>query len=314
MYEKILVTGGTGLLGHAIMAAADAHPESRFVSFGSKDCDLTNLEETVEFVAGQRPDAIIHAAALAGGVQYSTSRPATLLRDNVLMSFSVLEAARRCGVKKTIMTLSTGMYAADTPLPIKEEYIHDGYPHESNYSYAFAKRLIDPSIKAYRTEYGINVIGLVVNGLFGENANFRLGEAVMVPALVRRFFEQRDSGAPIVIWGDGSPLREYSYGGDMARAFLWCLENYDDSRILHVGSTEEHSVREIALMIAETVGVDPERLVFDASKPAGIFRKSTDNSRFVGLSGFRYTPFKEGLRRTVAWFQQNHHRPGCVRL
>ena len=216
MFKKILVTGATGLLGHAVMALAPEHPDTEFVGIGSKDCDLNRIDGTIDFVRTLAPDAIVHTAALAGGIQYSMEHPATLLRDNVLQNLSVLEAARHAGVRKTILTLSTGMYAADAPVPIKEEYVHDGVPHESNYSYAFAKRLIEPSIRAYRKEYGLPVIGLVSNGLFGEFANYRPSEAVMVASLIRRFVEHRDTGDRIDIWGDGSPLREYTYGPDMA--------------------------------------------------------------------------------------------------
>lgn len=314
MYKKILVTGGTGLLGTGIKAIAQEYPQSEFVFFGSKDCNLTKLDETLAFISKHQPDAIIHTAALSGGIQYSRKYPATLLRDNVLMNLSVMESARLVGARKTIMTLSTGMYAPDAPNPIKEEYIHDGAPHDSNYSYSFAKRLIDPSIRAYRTEYGLNVIGLISNGIFGENGNFRPEESVMVAALIRRFYEHRNSREPIVIWGDGSPLREYTYSKDMARAFMWCLDHYDDTQSLHVGSTEEHSVKETAHMIADIMGIDPDRIVFDTAKPAGILKKSTDNSRFVRLSGFSYTPFHVGLAHTIKWFCEHYDKPGHVRL
>jgi GDP-L-fucose synthase len=314
MFNRILVTGATGLLGHAVMALAPDYPGTEFVGIGSKDCDLNRIDGTVDFVRKLAPDAIVHTAALAGGIQYSMQHPATLLRDNVLQNLAVLEAARQTGVKKTILTLSTGMYAVDAPVPIKEEYIHDGVPHQSNYSYAFAKRLIEPSIRAYRTEYGLPVIGLVSNGIFGEFANYRPAEAVMVASLIRRFVEQNGSGEPIVIWGDGSPLREYTYSSDMARAFLWCLEHYDDPQILHVGSTEEHSVKDTAFMIADILGIDRSRLRFDTTKPAGILRKGTDNSRFVSQSQFKYTPFREGLERTIRWFLDNKDIPGRVRL
>lgn len=314
VYRKILVTGATGLLGHAVMALAPEYPEIEFVGIGSKDCNLNDIAGTVDFVRRLQPDAIVHTAALAGGIQYSMEHPATLLRDNVLQNLAVLEATRLAGVKKSILTLSTGMYAANAPVPIKEDYIHDGVPHESNYSYAFAKRLVEPSIRAYRTEYGVSVIGLVSNGLFGEHANYRPAEAVMVASLIRRFVEQKDATGPIEIWGDGSPLREYTYGIDMARAFMWCLFNYDAAQILHVGSTEEVSVKDTAFMIADILGIDRARLHFDTSKPAGILRKGTDNSRFVSLSKFTYTPFREGLEKSIAWYLANKDIPGRVRL
>jgi GDP-L-fucose synthase len=314
VFKRILVTGGSGLLGNGFRSIADDYPDREFIFAGSRDCDLTDGEATAHFVGRCAPDAIVHTAALAGGIQYSSSHPATVLRDNVLMNLNVMEAARAHGVGKVIETLSTGMYAADAPNPITEDSIHDGPPHESNYSYSFAKRLIDPAIKAYRTEYGLNGIGLVANGIFGEHGNFRPAESVMVAALIRRFYEQRAGDDPIVIWGDGSPLREYTYSHDLARAFMWCLDHYDDAQILHVGSTEENSVRDTAFMIADTMGIDRARITFDTSKPAGVLRKATDNARFVSRSGFAYTPFRVGLERTIRWFMENYHVPGAVKL
>jgi GDP-L-fucose synthase len=314
VYRKILVTGGTGLLGSGLRAIASEYPDREFVFIGSRDCNLTRLDETVAFVDRLKPDAILHTAALAGGIQYSQKFPATLLRDNIFMNLNVMEAARLNGVGKTVMTLSTGMYPVDAPNPIREEFVHDGPPHDSNYSYSFAKRLVEPSIRAYRSEYGLNAIGLVSNGIFGECANFRPDEAVMVATLIRRFYEGRNSKEPLVVWGDGSPLREYTYSQDMARAFMWCLDHYNDPQILHIGSTEEHSVKDTALTIAELLGIDRARVHFDTTKPAGIFRKSTDNSRFVNLSQFIYTPFRVGLERTIRWFVENYDRPGHVRL
>lgn len=313
-YQKILVTGGSGLLGTGLRAIATEYPERTFIFLSSRDCNLTKFEEVQHCVKTHSPDAILHFAALSGGVQYSTKYPATLLRDNILMNSNVLEASRLNHVKKTVMTLSTGMYPTNAPNPIKEEYMHDGHPHESNYSYSFAKRLVDPSIKAYRAEYGMNVIGLISNGIFGENANFRPEESIMLAALIRRFYENKDKDTTIEIWGDGSPLREYTYSQDMARAFMWCLDNYDHSQTLNIGSTEEHSVKETAYMIADIMGVGRNRIEFDTSKPNGIYKKSTDNSRFLSLSAFQYTPFRVGLEKTIEWFSRNYCQAEAVRL
>lgn len=303
MYKNILVTGGTAVAGSALKAIhKEEFPGREFTFIGSRDCNLLDRNETVAFVDRLKPDAIIHLAAISGGIGLSIKHPASMLRDNVLLNFNVLEAARICGVQKTVMTLTTGMYPPDAPLPLKEEYIHNGPPHSSNYGSSFAKRLVEPAIKGYREEYGMNVIGLVPNGIFGENDNFNENDAPMVPTLIRRFYENRNTDNPIELWGDGSPLREYTYAKDVARAFVWCLDNYDDAQLLHTGTTEELTVKDMALLIAEFTGVDSNRIVFDTSKPNGIYRKNSDNSRFVGLSHFRYTPFREGLQNTVRWF------------
>ncbi len=314
MYSKIWVTGGSGLVGAALQSIKDDYTEREFTFTGSKDCDLTNLDNVLKYVETHRPDAIIHLAAVSGGIGLSIKYPATLLRDNVLMNINVLEAARILAVKKVVMTLSTGMYPADVPNPILEEYIHDGSPHESNYSYAFAKRLVDPEIKAYRTEYGLNVIGLVPNGIIGENSNYSYEASTVVAALIRRFYENREGDSKIVIWGDGSPLREFTYAKDIARAYMWCLDNYDNEQILHIGTTEEHSIKDMAYMIADILGIDTNRIQFDTSKPSGQFRKNTDNSKFVRLSNFQFTPFKVGLENTIKWFCDHYGDKTKLRL
>jgi len=221
------------------------------------------------------------------------------------MNLFVLEAARRCRTAKVVMALSSGMYPSAAPLPLKETCLHDGPPHASNYSYAFAKRLVEPCVRAYRAEFGMNVVGLVPNGIFGEHDNFDPETGTFIAALIRRFYDGRHADAPLVVWGDGAPRREVTYARDIARAFMWAVLHYDAPEILNIGTTEEHSIREIAGLIADVLGIDRRRLVFDPSRPSGIFRKSTDNSRFLALSGFRYTPFAEGLRNTIAWLAQN---------
>jgi GDP-L-fucose synthase len=314
MYNKILVTGGTGLVGNALNSISDAYSSREFIFAGSKDCDLTRFDETVEYVGKCQPDAIIHLAAIHGSIDFGSKCPATLLRDNVMMDLNVLEASRINSVKKTIMTLSTGMYPGNAPIPLKEEYIHEGYPHDSSYSYAFAKRLIDPSIRAYRSQYGMSVIGLVTNGIFGENADFRHESSIMLAALIRRFYENKNTDTKIAVWGDGSPVREYTYAKDIARAFMWCLDNYDSEQILHIGSTEENSVTYVADMISEIMGIDPNRRQFDTSKPVAISRKSSDNSRFMKLANFKYTPFKEGLKNSIEYFSANYDDPTKIKL
>lgn len=313
-YKRIWVTGGMGVLGRALSMIETEFPGREFLYTGSKDCNLTDSQAVLSYVQKQRPDAILHFAAKAGGIGKSMASPATLFRDNLLMNLNVVEAARLCGVKKVVMTLSIGMYPEDAPLPLKEEYIHEGSPHSSNTSYAFAKRMVDPLIRSYRAEYGLNVIGLVPNGIFGEYADYNRERAVMLCSLIRRFHEEKDKCENLLIWGDGSPRREYTYAPDLVRAFMWCLDNYDDEQFVNAGSTEEHSVKEIACMVADFMGIDHSRLFFDTTKPAGIFRRSSDNSRFTGRSGFKYTPFRTGLENTVRWFVKYYGDPSRVRL
>lgn len=284
---------------------ASTYPQWTFVFTRSADCDLRDGRAVIDYVRSIRPEAIIHLAAVSGGVAFSRKYPATLLRDNVLMGINVLEAARLHGVRKVVLTLSNGMYPVDAPLPLKEESIHDGPAHESNYSYAYAKRLLEPAIRAYRAEFGLEAIGLVVNAIYGPYDKFDEQSATFIRALIQRFYAQKDDSDRIVVWGDGSALRELTFGPDLARAFLWCLEHYSSEKILNVGSTEERSIKEIAWMIADELGIDRRRVVFDATKPGGVHRRPTDNSTFVALSNFRYTPVRQGIAATLAWYARH---------
>jgi GDP-L-fucose synthase len=309
-FQRIMVTGGGGVAGHGVRRIQKDYPKSEFFFPNSKECDLTSWVETKKYVDGLKPDAIVHLAAKSGGIGLSMNYPATLLRDNVLMMVHVLEAARLQKVKKVILTLSAGMYPVSAPLPLKEEDLHEGRPHPTVNTYAFAKRLVEPAVWSYRKEYGMNVIGLVPNGIFGPGDNFNAEGAAMVPTLIRRFYENREGSAPINVWGDGTPLREYTFATDLARAFMWCLENYDDEQILNVGNTEENSIRQIATWIAEDLGIDTKRLFWDTTKPNGVMRKSTDNSKFIKISKFKYSPFRQALTETVNWFVEESRKGG----
>ena len=304
-YQRIFVTGSGGVLGYGMRSIRQEYPGSEFI-FGTKeDCNLLDLPMALERIRFARPDALVHLAAVSGGVVLSKKHPASLLRDSVLMTVHVLEIARTLQIPKVVMTLSGGMYPPSAPLPIKEESIHDGPAHESNDSYAYAKRLIEPAIRAYRSEFGVNAIGLVPNGIFGPGDKFTSEAATFIAALIQRFFENRDNDSPIVVWGDGSPLRQVTFSDDMARSFLWALFHYDGPEILNVGTPEEHSIREIAWMLADELSIDRQRIVFDPAKPGGVFRKGLDVSKFLRLSQFHYAPLRTGLRRTFQWLRDH---------
>lgn len=299
--QRVVVTGSGGVLGAGFLAVAGDYPQHDFVFARQADCNLCDLAATQAYVRRVAPAAILHLAAVSGGVTLSRNRPATLLRDNLWMTLNVLEAARRLRIQKVVMTLSCGMYPPAAPLPWQESSIHAGPAHRSNYSYAYAKRLIEPALRAYRAEFGLNVIGLVPSAIFGPGDKFSDASATFIAALLKRFYDHRDDDTPLVVWGDGSARREMTFNEDLARAFLWCLEHYHEADILNVGSADEYSIREIALLIAEALAIDPRRITFDPSKPGGVPRQGMDHSKFQALSRFQYTPFREGLRRTIQW-------------
>ena len=313
--NRILVTGASGAIGNALKSIAlTEYGDRDFVFSSSTDCDLTNPVETLAYVASVGPQAIIHLAARAGGVGVNKAHPATLLRDNVRMSLNILEASRKSTVRKTVMALSSGTYPKNAPLPLNEATLHDGYPDESNYGYAFAKRLIDPMIRAYRSEYGMSVVGLLPNNTIGEASSFREADSGVVPALIRRFYENKDDNAPLIVWGDGTPVREISDAKDIARLFMWALDSYDDAQVLNVGTREELSIRDIAYTIADALEIDRARIVFDNTKPAGPARKNTDDTRFRELIEFTYTPARQTISSLARYFAENVYCTESIRL
>jgi GDP-L-fucose synthase len=315
-YKKIMVTGASGVLGSALKAISSTeYPDREFIFLTSKDCDLTDMKATLETVRNLNPDGILHLAAVSGGIGLSMKHQGSMLRDIALMTFSILEAARKCKILKTVMTLTTGMYPTNAPLPLNEDDIHNGQPHESNYGSSFGKRLAEPGIRGYREEYGLNVIGLIPSGIFGEWDNFNYDDAPMLPALIRRFYEARKNGGDVVVWGDGSPLREYTYSKDIARIFMWALDNYESAQCINIGTTEENSIKDIAFMIADFTGVSRSKVHFDTNRPNGIYKKSTDNSRFMEIANFKYTPFANALENTIKWFRETYEKnPSEIRL
>lgn len=312
--KRLLVTGVTGVLGSAFPRLAERYPHYEFVFAQRDDLDLTEFPAVVDFLRHRHIDRVMHLAALSGGIEFTRKYPAQILRDNLLMTLNVLEAARFQKLDKVVLTLSSGMYPEDAPQPYREESIHAGAPHASNESYAFAKRLIEPAIKAYRVQYGLNAIGLVPSGIFGENDNYNVADGTWIAGLIRRFCEYQPGDGEVVVWGDGSPLRELTYSEDMAEAYMWCLESYDDAQILNVGSAQEYTIRDVALMIADIVGIDRGLIRFDTTKSRGMYRRVTDNSRFQALSGFKFSALRDCLRPTIDWYKTTLAAdPGAIR-
>jgi len=315
-YKKILVTGGSAVAGYGLKSVIEKgeFSDREFFFPRSKECNLLNYEETKKYIEDIKPDAIIHFAAVSGGIQLTLDHPASVMRDNVIMNFNLVEAAREVGVKKTLMTLSGAVYPLEAEIPIREEWMHKGYPHETNYSYAFAKRLIDPMIKAYRQEYKMDIVGMIPDAILGPRSNFDPRSSTAIPALIRRFYEDKDNDEELVVWGDGSPLRQVTSDQDVARVAMWFIDSYSSEDLLNVGTMEEISIKDAAYLIADKLGLDEARISFDETKPKGTYRKATDNSRFVELSDFEYMSIRETMERTINYFIENYPDDSKLRL
>lgn len=295
----ILVTGAGGVLGEAFKKINN---KNLFFISSRKDVDLRSVSQTKKFFNNNNFSGIIHLAAISGGIGLSGPKyQASLLRDNVLMLFNILDIAVKKKIKKVLLTLSSGMYSQNAPMPYKETNIHYDQAHESAYGYFYAKRLFEPAIRSYRNQFDLDVIGCVPNGIFGENDNFS-EHAPMLPSIIRRAYDAKISKKKLVVWGDGTPLREYTYSHDMAKAFMWCYKNYSSDQMINVGSSEERSIKEIVFYIADSIGLGRDKINFDIEKPGGVFKKTMDNSKFIKLSKFSFTALKDGIMNTVNWY------------
>jgi len=299
----ILVTGSNGVLG----AAFKKIKNKKFYFLNTrKDLDLCSQEKCQIFFDNNTFEGIIHLAAISGGVGLSGPKyQATLIRDNTIMLFNILDNVVRKKIKKTLITLSSGMYSPNVSMPYQELSIHDGPAHESSYGYFYAKRIFEPAVRAYRDQYNLDIIGCVPNGIFGQEDNFS-DHAPMLPSIIRRMHEAKKNNQKLEVWGDGNSLREYTYSQDMANAFLWCFENYSSRDIINVGSNEEKSIKNIVYFIADSMNFNKENIIFNTDKPAGVFKKSMDNNKFLKLSNYKFTDLKEAIHKTVNWYIDFH--------
>lgn len=294
---KRLITGGTGMVGSAIEAD---------LKIGRKDCDLTSWVAVNDFFEKHKPEEVIHCAAKVGGIWGNMHYKGDFFRENILMNTHIIEAARLHGVKRLVAFLSTCVFPDDVTYPLTEGKIHLGTPHTSNDAYAYAKRMTDVQIRAYREQYGLDYVSVIPTNIYGPNDLFDLKNGHVVPSLIHRCFLARERGENLEVWGSGTPLREFIYAEDVARLSEWALEHYKEPEPIIFSTSEETSIKDLVGMIAELLNFKGE-LIWLTDKPDGQFRKPSDNSKLKGyLPDFRFTPIYEGLKKTIEWFEANY--------
>jgi len=297
---KIIVTGGSGMVGSAIKKI---FPNADYP-------DRRELQKIFQNPLILENSIIIHAASKVGGVKFNLNNMADFYYENSQLNQNILHCAYLGKAKKVISLLSTCIYPDEKYIkyPLTEEQLHLGPPHESNYAYAYSKRMIDIMSKAYRKQYGSNFINIVPNNLYGENDNFDLENSHVIPALMRKIWEAKiNNQSSIEVWGDGSPLREFTYSLDIARILLFLLENYNEPEPINIGNTEEYSIKEVVQILCELLEYDG-KIEWNITKPNGQFRKPSSNKKFLelGWNQADYTPLKEGLKKTCEWFKINY--------
>jgi GDP-L-fucose synthase len=315
--KLVIVTGGAGFLGSFVIQKLKERGAQIFVP-RIEEYNLVGLEdirrmyEDAMSTSPHLETVVIHLAALAGGIGANRSRPADFFYINLMMGVQLMHEAWLRKVDKFVAIGTICAYPKFTPLPFREENLWDGYPEETNAPYGLAKKMLLVQAQAYREQYGFNAVYLLPVNLYGPGDNFNLETSHVIPALIRKCVEaQERADSQVVLWGDGTPTREFLYVEDAAEGILLAAERYNGDEPVNLGSSMEISIRELAELIARLTGFEG-KFIWDTSKPNGQPRRALDTHRAAQYFGFRASmPFEEGLRRTIAWYRQKRLDTGA---
>jgi GDP-L-fucose synthase len=310
---KLLVTGGNGLVGHAMKKL---HPDAIYVS--SNDFDLTKEDQVKKMFEQHKPDQVIHLAAKVGGIIKNINFPADLLYQNVMMNTLVVHYAYKYKVKKFIGVLSNCSYPdVAKSYPVKEEYFYDGAPQKTNFAYAYSKRVLGVQIESYKKQYGCNFYSAIPCNLYGPYDNFDKENSHFVPALIRKIHEAKISGKKTIeLMGTGKPLRQYLFSEDLAKILIILMKKYEWKGAVNIAPKSENpSINEIARIALEAMNIQDIDIIFDKKSPDGQYRKDISIEKLLGIIGdFEFTPLKEGIKKTYEWYLEFTNNPKGEKL
>lgn len=295
--KKVLITGGGGMVGSAMESP---------IKLTRNYCDLLNRKQTNRFFSAVKPDGVIHCAGKVGGIGGNSNYKGQYFYENILINTNVIEAARQAGVQNLVSFLSTCVFPDKVSYPLTVDQVHQGDPHDSNYPYAYAKRMADIQIRAYREQYNINYTSIIPSNIYGPNDNFSLEHGHVMPMLIHKLYLAKKTKTDFIVWGSGKPLREFIYSKDIAKIAEWVLFNYKGTDPLIVSGDEEISIKDLVGILVDEFKFKG-KVKFDKTKPDGQLRKPSDNSVIKELMpDFEYTPFEKGIKETVSWFIENY--------
>jgi GDP-L-fucose synthase len=312
--RRVLVTGGTGFLGGAVLAALAARGAPDAVAPSSEEYDLRRQDAVAQLFDEVQPDLVIHLAARVGGIGANQLRPADLYLDNLLMGTYVIDEALKHDTPKTVLVGTICSYPKFTPVPFHEDSLWQGYPEETNAPYGIAKLAHLVQAQANRDQFGQNCIYLMPTNLYGPGDKFNPGVSHVIPALIKKCVDAKESGADhIEVWGTGSASREFLYVDDAAEGIVLASEHYDDADPVNLGADREMPIKELVELVVDAVGFEGD-IRWDTTKPDGQPRRRVDAGRAAERFGFKArVPFDEGLRMTVEWYL-NHRAEAETKL
>jgi GDP-L-fucose synthase len=309
MNKRIVATGGSGFLGsHVVDRLRKTEWCSEVLAPRSREYDLREREAVIQMYEDLHPDIVIHIAGVVGGIGANRENPGRFFYDNLMMGVQTMHQAYLHGVEKFVAVGTICSYPKFTPVPFREDNLWDGYPEETNAPYGLAKKMLLVQAQAYRQQYGFRAIYLLPVNLYGPRDNFDPASSHVIPALIKKCLDAQDSGADeIVVWGDGTPTREFLYAEDCAEGIVLATEKYDKPDPVNLGAGFEISIRDLAHLIVELTGFKG-RITWDTSKPGGQPRRCLNVDRADSEFGFRArTSFEEGMKRTVEWYRDHRH-------
>ncbi|KAI3410089.1 GRR1-like protein 1 [Globodera pallida] len=313
--RRVMVTGGTGLVGSAIREvvngedAAESSDEKWFF-VGSAECDLTDLEQTRALFQRIKPTHVINLAAMVGGLFHNLRHNLQFFLKNLAISQNVLQCCHETDVQRCISCLSTCIFPDKTSYPIDETMVHNGPPHDSNFGYAYAKRMIDVLNRGYAQEHNRKYTSAVPCNVFGPSDNYNLENAHVIPALIHKCYLAKRNGQPLLVSGSGKPLRQFIYSLDLGRLFVWAIREYEEVEpiIFSVDPEDEVSIADVVNAIVKAMKFEGE-VKFDTSKADGQYKKTAANAKLrARLPEFKFTPFEQAVAESVKWFEENYEK------